>query len=149
MSNCEVKKFGTEYNPILIAFLVIVVVGIWIPVIIYGETEIVVYVIHTLISAMIISILVGTYYYISDGHLYYRSGPFRGKIDILKIRKIENDDDWIKTSLWKLGLSHKGFKIYYDKFNDVFLSPKDKTGFVKALLKINPEIHLIGYQTIN
>ncbi len=143
MRPTEVKKFATGYNLFTVIFLVIVLIGIWIPVFIYPHEAVPVLAINILVSALVLWILLGTYYFISNAHLYYRCGPFRGKINIMNIRKVEHDNHFIKTSLMKLGLSRKGFKIYYDKFDDIYLSPKDKESFLEVLLSINPNIIVI------
>ena len=124
MQSDQVKKFATGYNQPTVFFLIVIIVMIWAPLLIHSEEPIAVFIVDGLITALVLSILFGTYYYIRDKDLYYRCGPFRGKIDIMKIRKIEHDDHFIKTSLMKLGLSRKGFKIYYDKFNDVSVAKR-------------------------
>jgi hypothetical protein len=87
--------------------------------------------------------LFDTKYVIKGELLYYNSGPIRGKINIMKIRKIEHQKGWYQKSLMKPALSINGLYLYYDKFEDIYISPKDKTEFVNYLLKINPKIELI------
>jgi hypothetical protein len=92
------------------------------------------------IPALLASALLYTRYVINSNFLYCYSGLFRCKIDINTIRKIEMDNGLMKSSLLKLGLSHKGLVIYYNKFDDVFIAPKDKELFIETLLKVNPAI---------
>lgn len=102
--------------------------------------------INLLLTAICITffwMLFDTKYVIKGELLYYNSGPIRGKINIMKIRKIEHQKGWYQKSLMKPALSINGLYLYYDKFEDIYISPKDKTEFVNYLLKINPKIELI------
>ncbi|MDT3404584.1 PH domain-containing protein [Mucilaginibacter terrae] len=83
-----------------------------------------------------------TYYDVEDNLLYYRSGPINGKIDINTIRKIEVG----KTQYvgLKPALASKGCVVHYNKYDDIYLSPKDKDGFIAALLKVNPTIEVVA-----
>ncbi len=92
------------------------------------------------ICSMLIWILVDTKYKIKENSLHYYSGPIRGKIDIMKIHKIENVTTWYVTSFIKPALGSKGLTIRYEKFNDIYISPKEKEKFIAELVKINPEI---------
>lgn len=99
-----------------------------------------------LLSTVCISffwMLFDTKYVIKGELLYYNSGPIRGKINIMKIRKIEHQKGWYQKSLMKPALSMNGLYLYYEKFDDIYISPKDKIEFVNYLLKINPKIELI------
>lgn len=102
--------------------------------------------INLLLTAVCITffwMLFDTKYVIKGELLYYNSGPIRGKINIMKIRKIEHQKGWYQKSLMKPALSMNGLYLYYDKFEDIYISPQDKTAFVNYLLKINPKIELI------
>jgi len=83
------------------------------------------------------------YVIINETILHYNSGPIRGKIDIQSIRKIEYQHGWVSKSLLKASLDKNGLYIYYNKFDDLYVSPKDKEAFVNYLLKINPKIDII------
>jgi hypothetical protein len=95
------------------------------------------------ITAMLIWILLDTKYSIKEKQLFYCSGPIRGSIKIEKIRKIERWNKWYVTSFIKPALGKNGLIIYYDKFNDIYISPKDKEAFIAALREINPNIEVI------
>jgi len=94
------------------------------------------------VSTLLGWILLDTRYVIMDNNLFYYSGPFRGTIKIDTVRKIETDNSFLKGNTMKPSLSTKGFVIYYNKFDDIFISPKDQEGFVKQMLLINPDIEL-------
>jgi hypothetical protein len=95
-------------------------------------------------AIFLIWILVDTKYVIlNDAVLHYNSGPIGGKIDIQSIRKIEYQHGWVTKSLLKAALDKNGLYIYYNKFDDLYVSPKNKEEFVNYLLTINPKIELI------
>lgn len=96
-----------------------------------------------LLAGMLIWILVDTKYLIRKNELHYFSGPIRGKIDINSIYKIENITTWFVSSSLKPALGFKGFIIHYNKFDDIYISPKEKEKFIVELLKINPEIKIV------
>ena len=96
-----------------------------------------------LISALLIWMLVDTKYKIAAENLSYCSGPIRGSIEINQIRKIERWNKWHVTSVLKPALDKDGLIIYYNKFDDIFISPKNKEDFINALREINPEIEVV------
>lgn len=85
-------------------------------------------------------ILLDTKYSFKDDYLYYCSGPIRGKILIESIRAIEHQKGWYCKSFLKPSLGYNGLYIYYNKFDDIYLSPKDKSAFVNYLLTSSPKI---------
>lgn len=80
-----------------------------------------------------------TYYLIDDTHVKYFCGPFRGKIEISKIRKIEYHDGWYIPT-YKIGMDKKGVVIYYNKFDDIFLSPLELDDFIHKIMEKNPQV---------
>ncbi|MDP2162487.1 MAG: PH domain-containing protein [Flavobacterium sp.] len=88
-------------------------------------------------------ILLDTKYKVDNTHVYYTSGPIRGKIEIASIRKIEYQKGWYTKSLLKPALDYNGVYLYYNKFDDLYLSPKDRVEFVNFLLTINPNIMIM------
>lgn len=80
----------------------------------------------------------GTSYELTDHELKYKSGPLRGTIEIEKIREII-----VETTLWsglKPATARKGLLIKYDKYNEIYISPKTNESFVEKLLEMNPSI---------
>ena len=96
-----------------------------------------------ILSGIFFWILLDTKYTIKNAYLFYYSGPVRGKIAIDSIRKIKHQKGWICESFIKPALGINGLYIYYNKFDDIYISPKDKEAFVNYLLKINPKIEII------
>lgn len=107
------------------------------------EVPIVVIAFVYLVAGMFIWMLLDTKYRIKENKLFYCSGPIRGNIKIANIRKIERWNKWYVTSFIKPALSNDGLIIHYEKFDDIYISPKNKEEFITALLEINPEIEVI------
>jgi hypothetical protein len=97
----------------------------------------------SIIIMVILWILFDTRYVIRDGFLFYRSGPFRGRIDIQKIEKIEYFSGMHVPVTMKPALDTKGFIITYDTLNEVYVSPQKKEKFIAKLLELNPRIVVV------
>ncbi len=95
-----------------------------------------------LVTALIIWILFDTRYVIKNNFLLFRSGPFRGRIDINKINKVEFYSGLYPQVMTKPALGAKGFIISYNNFDDVYVTPKNHKNFISELLKINPKIEV-------
>jgi hypothetical protein len=95
------------------------------------------------IISMIIWILFNTKYSIKEEILYFCSGPFRGKITINSIRKIERHSGLIVPVTYKPALNTKGLIVYYNSFDDIYISPNQEAVFLEELLKINPKIIVV------
>ncbi len=95
-----------------------------------------------LVIAMILWTLLDTRYVIKQHFLLYRSGPFRGRIDIEKIKKIKYFSGLYVPVTMKPALDTKGFIITYNNIEDVYVSPVNRDAFLTELLKINPGIEV-------
>ncbi|MGK4568674.1 PH domain-containing protein [Flavobacterium sp. 3HN19-14] len=141
------QVFDSRKNKFTVIFLGAMAILIPLPLLLtFGETdlktEIFLGFLFFGISGFFVWILFDTKYKIDAELMYFASGPFRGKIKIASIRRIEYDKSWFKTSFYKPALHQDGLMIYYDKFEDIFIAPKDKEGFIAALKAINPEIEI-------
>ena len=96
----------------------------------------------SLVIAMILWTLLDTRYVIKQHFLLYRSGPFRGRIDIDKIQKIKYFSGLYVPVTMKPALDTKGFIITYNNNEDVYVSPMNSDVFLSELLKINPKIEI-------
>ena len=70
--------------------------------------------------------------------LTYRSGPFNGKISVDRITEIIKG-----KTLWvgfRPATSRKGLIVKYDKFNEIYISPKTNEFFIEKILELNEEI---------
>ena len=98
---------------------------------------------HLVFIIFFITILFNTNYTIQNDELLCKSSVFRSKIKIKNIRKIEFHKGIIVPVTWKLGLSHIGIIITYNKYDDIYISPENVDLFIKDLLAINPTIEII------
>lgn len=100
--------------------------------------KIITFILLCLSTIFLLWIWFDTKYKIENEILYCNSGPFNAKIEIKTITQIIKN-----TTLWyglKLSLSHNGLIIKYNKWDEIYISPKDKDGFINELLKINSAI---------
>ena len=95
-----------------------------------------------LVISLILWTLLDTRYVIKQHFLLYRSGPFRGRIDIDKIKKIKYFSGLYVPVTMKPALDTEGFIITYNNLEDVYVSPVNRDVFLKELLKINPKIEV-------
>lgn len=80
-----------------------------------------------------------TKYIISENQLTIQCFFYvNAKIDILKIKKIEKTN----TILGSPALSFDRIRINYNKYDEIFISPKEKQHFINQLLEINPDIQV-------
>lgn len=100
-------------------------------------------IILSIVVALILWILFDTRYVIKENFLLYRSGPFRGRIDIKQIQKIQRFSGLYVPVIVKPALDTKGFIISYNSGEDVYVSPQKAETFIAEILKINPQIEVI------
>lgn len=99
-------------------------------------------IISLIVIPLLFSIYFNTKYELSKDTLSYKCGPFKGEIRVQDIVKIDLD-----KKLWagvRYATSMNGMVIYVGKFEEVFISPADKEGFIKALLAFNDKIEIIS-----
>jgi hypothetical protein len=101
------------------------------------------FIILALATALIIWVLLDTRYVIKNNFLLYRSGPFRGRIDITKIQKIKRHSGLYVPVSMKPALDTKGFIITINNIDDVFVSPKNSDAFLEEIQKINPKVEVL------
>lgn len=92
---------------------------------------------------LLVWIVKSTYYIVEDETLHYHSGPFRGNVNLKEIYRLE-----INKTLWMSNhpaTSMRGIIVRYKKYDEIYISPKDKEGFVKACLAVNPDIEVKYY----
>ena len=92
-----------------------------------------------LIAAIIIFFSKTTQYIINDTQLIIKCMFIvNEKIDIEKIKKIEKTSSILSSP----ALSLDRIAIKYNKFDEIYISPKEKQLFVNELLLINPNIEV-------
>lgn len=68
------------------------------------------------------------------------AGFYKERIQIDAIRRIDRD-----TTMWmgfKLAGARKGIIIYYNTYEEVYLSPDNNDQFIRELIKVNPAIDI-------
>jgi hypothetical protein len=103
-----------------------------------------VYVASAIIGLVIILFLwiwFDTYYVIQGKELLYKSAFIKGSISIDTIYEIERNKTMY--AVLKPALAMKGVVVKYNKYDDIYLSPKDADGFVEALKGVNPNIKIV------
>lgn len=142
------KPFVSSKNSYSTALLWIIAIGLLVVVFIKkpkaGAPSI--YIFNTImigIVATMIWILLDTKYCIKEEIILFNSGPFRGKININTIRKIEHHSGLIVPVTYKPALNIKGLIVYYNRYDEIYISPNQEAIFLEELLKINPKIEVI------
>lgn len=74
-------------------------------------------------------LLLATYYVISDDKLTIRSGPFRWKISLVDIHKIESSNSPLSSP----ALSLKRLRIEYGVGKSILISPKEQAEFWRLI----------------
>jgi hypothetical protein len=83
----------------------------------------------------------GTNYELSkENGLIYKSGPFNGKINIDRITEIiKGKTLWIG---FRPATSRKGLIVKYDKYNEIYISPKTNESFIEKILELKGNIKI-------
>ena len=80
-----------------------------------------------------------TKYIISENQLTIQCFFYvNAKINILKIKTIEKTNSIVSSP----ALSFDRIRINYNKYDEIFISPKEKQHFINQLLEINPKIQV-------
>ncbi|MFY0672476.1 MAG: PH domain-containing protein [Bacteroidia bacterium] len=98
------------------------------------------HVFDSIVIAFLLWVWFRTDYAFYGENLVCNAGPFNANIKINSIRAID-----LNTKMWsgfRPALSFKGMVIYYEKYNEIFISPKDIEGFISVLKRINPTIQI-------
>ncbi|WP_298507080.1 PH domain-containing protein [uncultured Maribacter sp.] len=93
------------------------------------------------VVGLLLWLFFGTNYELSekDG-LIYRSGPFKGKINTDRITEIIKG-----KTLWvgfRPATARKGLIIKYDKYNELYISPKTNETFINKILELRSGIKI-------
>lgn len=139
------KSNISKFSIILfIIMIIIVITPLLISLIFENENNLYGILLFTIIYfVFIFSIAFKTNYKFKNNLLYWQSGPFYGKIDIKTIIKIKHHNGIFVPTIWKPALSHIGLIITYNKYDDIYISPKNEAEFIEQILEINPTIEII------
>ncbi|CDQ20281.1 PH domain-containing protein [Halobacillus karajensis] len=96
------------------------------------------YVITALLLLFLLWVWFDTGYKIENGHIKIYSGPFRKKIKISKITKVNTTKSLSSAPSW----TRNKLEILYGHYDFINLSPRNKREFIQALQKENPQIKM-------
>ncbi|WP_430400977.1 PH domain-containing protein [Flavobacterium sp.] len=140
------KSAFSTFNKWTMAIVYIIVIGTTIPVF-FDDNLTSIYVvtgINLVVVLFLTWLILQTNYAIDSKLLYWKSGPFKGTINIHSIKKIEFHKGIVVPVIWKPALSHVGLIITYNNYDDIYISPQNREEFVQKLTQINPNINLIN-----
>jgi hypothetical protein len=92
----------------------------------------------TVVTVYFIWMLFDTYYTLEDGALLYKCALIKGSIAIDTITEIVKGKT--QYSGVKPALASKGLIVKYNRWDDIYISPKDAGLFIDRLKEINPDI---------
>ncbi|WP_164121970.1 MULTISPECIES: PH domain-containing protein [Sphingobacterium] len=96
-----------------------------------------------LTSIICLPTLLNTHYTIEENILKIRSGLlYKKNIPIDSVRKIVETNNMVSSPAASLDR----LEIFYNSFDSVLISPKDKVGFIGTIQDINPKIEVV-YKT--
>lgn len=121
---------------LIILFAAIFLVGMIIP-LLEGDWLGVCIVLPT--AVFVIHLLTNTYYAINGSLLIVKSGfIINTTIEIANIRKIEETKSMISSPAASLDR----LEIFYNKYDSIIISPKNKAEFIAAILAVNNNIEV-------
>lgn len=140
------KSSISIFNKVILYGIIILLIGVIVPSLYCHDKigMIVSLLINGLCICLLFWLLLDTKYTINDKELKCQSGPFKKTIHIETVKKIEFHDGIIVPVSWKLALDTKGIIITYNKFDTIYISPKQNKKFLESLLTINPNIQIIN-----
>lgn len=134
-------KFESKKDGIFLAitsFTALYLLGICIY--LFINKEWIVLSIFSILSAYLFWILTAISYKITDCFLHYYVGPHQGKIPMQDIREII-----VGETMWsglKPATARKGLIIKYEKYNEIYISPRSNEQFILEILRINRAIKI-------
>lgn len=132
------EKFKSKIDIWLVLFLSIVFGGIAIKLVFDGVWGVLIFILFVI--AFIVHMFTTTFYIIKDEKLIIKCGFLINiSIPVVTIKKISETNNIMSSP----ALSLDRLEILYNKFDTVMISPKEKTKFIEAIQKINPEVEVI------
>ncbi|MBO3270454.1 PH domain-containing protein [Hymenobacter defluvii] len=85
-------------------------------------------------------LLRSTYYEVQPQAQLLRivSGPLTWQIPVTSITRIKPSHNVLSSP----ALSLDRLKIYYNRYDEILVSPRDKANFIEALRQVNPQIQV-------
>lgn len=82
-----------------------------------------------------------TAYWLEDGRLRYKSGPWKGAVEVEKVTQlVEGITQWVGM---KPALATKGLVIRYNRFDELYIAPESNQEVIADLLAINRNIQVV------
>lgn len=136
------KSTESKVNKYILFGAIIILFLMTIPTLFEDSIEpfIVISVINLIIILFLLWTYKSTFYILKNDVLIWKSGPFKGTIEINNINKIEHHKGIYVPTIWKPALSHIGLIIIYNKYDDIYISPEKSEEFIARLLETNPNI---------
>lgn len=123
----------------LIVLVPVLVIGYSADLIEEGTPKTLTHMFGALIAAICMWMWIATFYLIKGDVLFYQSGPFRGRLNIKSITKIEK----YYSAKIAPALSRSRLRIIYnDEEGELLVSPEKESEFIATLKEINPKIQL-------
>lgn len=83
----------------------------------------------------------GTVYWLQDGRLRHKSGPWNGAVEVEKITQIvEGKTSWVGM---KPALARNGLVIQYNRFDELYIASESNQEVIAGLLAINQNIQVV------
>lgn len=92
------------------------------------------------VAFLLLWLFFGTHYELTDQNFIYKSGPVKGSISLDRIKEIA-----VGKTLWvgyRPATARKGLIVKYDKFNEIYITPKTNEAFIKKLLELKSDIKI-------
>ena len=139
------KSSVSNTSRVIFIAVILIIVATTLPVFFSNDFHalLIVTLINGITLLLLLWVIFKTNYTIDKSYLICKSGPFKKKIKIQSISKISYHKGIIVPSFWKFSLNHYGLIINYQKFEDVYISPKDEIDFIAELTQINPNIIIV------
>ncbi|WP_372753222.1 PH domain-containing protein [Mariniflexile sp.] len=81
-----------------------------------------------------------TKYELTETALKYKSGPIQGEIAIASIKEIiKNKTLWVGL---KPATAAKGLIVKYNKYDEIYISPRSNDTFIRKIVEINENIKI-------
>lgn len=137
------KKYPSKIGFGLVIFILAVVAGSTIPII---SPPIWLGLIINVLLLISVAHLFKTTYYLIDGNSLIIKSSFlvNNKTDINRIKKISETNNPLSAPAASLDR----LEIAYDKYGSILISPKDKSGFIDHITRLNPQIE-VQYKSRN
>lgn len=87
--------------------------------------------------------MINTYYWFDGDKIHWRTGPFRGQLEINEIKKVTRAQSFMDISgVIKPCLTSKPLLLRYGTYEDLPISPKEEAEFIEQLKSLHSELEV-------